>query len=121
MNDKIGSSLADQLVENYKAIKLPSSGLAWVFNSLGNTTVILRATQRQVEWIDGRDGHKSPFQEALVKLYSECPQVENVGMLQLFFDEFVQGMKPDKTQAEKDQALAAFIDSQRAWEESKYT
>lgn len=121
-------TLADRLVKQYKAMKEPSSGFAWLFESPEKAVIILRAIKRQVEWNAGHDGQTppfynsniSPYHEALSTMWKECPRFENVGMFELFIDEFVQGIKARNPQAENNRALAAFIASQKAWEEREY-
>lgn len=130
-----GPSLLKVLLKNYQGMKEPSPGFTWLFDSAEKimipekTMFLLQAIKRQVTWNAIHDGvhaphfHSdglSPYHEALTIMWTDCPGFENVGMFQLFIDEFIDGIKLHKTPAQNRQALLAFIASQITLENRKH-
>ncbi|KAJ5165916.1 hypothetical protein N7492_006212 [Penicillium capsulatum] len=79
---------------------------------------VLRAIQRQVKWNSDHKGRTTAYHDALTKLYNESPTLGNLGLFELFFNEFVYGLEPSNTPGQNTMALNAFIASQKAWETS---
>lgn len=113
------SSMCDQLIKQYKSIGDPSPSLSWLSKDPEKAMSLLRAIKRQVEWSLDHADHTSPYHDALTSLYLKCPKFENIGMCELFIDEFILGTRSCKSNTQTFKALNAALAAQNAWDESQ--
>ena len=114
------AALLDQLLTKYRALKRPGDLLSRVYESREKSFTLLAAVKRQVEWNIQHGEHTSPYHQALTSLFVGCSGFENIGLFELYINEFIPGIEAYETEPQKLKALEATLFAQNAWDQCKF-